>query len=443
MTTRWTLVVLLFGCRSILVPVSAQPNIARAPLEAQSKSGESLILEQPTGPFQVGRAGYHWIDSKRSNRFATESQTHRELMVYVWYPASLRPGDIEGPYLPGARQMEADPALQRRLRGEFGVHWPSIVSGAIKSHAAEGAQPIRKPSRFPVLIFSHGNGSTGFSYTSLIEELASNGYVVAAIEHTQTAVAVHFPSGKVVPFQDQKMPAGLPPAEGLEFMMSSATIAIAEGAADIQFVKERLAQLNASDSRQFPLARRLDMKRVVAMGHSAGGAFATRACQLDSSLAACVNLDGGMPPVAALPVFPDRAVMKQPLLLLEPQATEGSMFGTVEQIRAYLGKKEEQLQSSAQGSYHVILKAPGIAHPSFSDTPIFFAGTDGYPPISAVRHNHRLIQSFARTFLDKNLKSQKASLLDEPSSAHSEAIVQRCGLNSRQDNRRSRVQADR
>ena len=430
MTTRLTLLV-LFGCIGISTPVFAQPGAAKASMEARAEGGRAPILELPTGPFRVGRTGYHWIDSKRSNRFATENQMNRELMVYVWYPAT-HPGDIEGPYLPGAKEMDADPALQRRMRDEFGVHWPSIVSGEIKSHASEGAPPIPTPNRLPVVIFSHGNGSTSFNYASLLEDLASSGYVVTAIEHTHTAVAVRFPSGKIVPFQSQKMPAGLSHAEGLEFMMSSATAAIAEGAADIQFVKQRIAQLNASDTRQFPLARRLDMKRVVAMGHSAGGAFATRACQLDASLAACVNLDGGMPPVAALPAFPDGAVMRQPLLLLEPQATEGSMFGTAEQIQAYLRKKEEQLKSSAQGSYHVTLKAPGMAHPSFSDTPIFFAGKDGYPNISAVRHNHRLIQSFVRAFLDKNLKGLKTSLLDEPSSAHSEAIVQRYGLKSGQ-----------
>ena len=123
--------------------------------------------------------------------------------------------------------------------------------------------------------------------------------------------------------------------------------------------------------------------------------------------------------------------MKQPLLLLEPQATESSMFGTKEEIQSYLRKKERQLQSSAQGSYHVILKAPGIAHPSFSDTPIFFAGTDGYPPIDAVRHNHRIIQSFVQAFLDKNLKRRKISLLDEPSRAQSGCRFVQAGSVSR------------
>lgn len=49
------------------------------------------------------------------------------------------------------------------------------------------------------------------------------------------------------------------------------------------------------------------------------------------------------------------------------------MFGTKEDLQQYFRKKEQQLQSCAPGTYNVILNAPGIAHPSFSDVPIFFA----------------------------------------------------------------------
>jgi len=291
----------------------------------------------------------------------------------------------------------------------------------------EGVQAAKKPKRFPVVIFSHGNGGTSFSYASLIEDLVSRGYVVAAVEHTQTSVAVRFPDGRIVPFRNEKMPAGLSRAESMQWRMEGASAAIAEGAADIRFVKERLAELNASGSQQFLLAGRLDVNRVAAMGHSAGGAYAVRACQLDSGLAACVDLDGGMVPVAALPVYPDGAAMKQPLLLLEANYIESQMTGTKAEFQEYFRKKEQQLQSCAPGSYNVILKSPGIAHPSFSDIPLFFAGTQGYPEISAVRHNHRLIQSFVQAFLDKNLRGRKAPLLDGSSRAHPEATVQRYG----------------
>jgi hypothetical protein len=156
----------------------------------------------------------------------------------------------------------------------------------------------------------------------------------------------------------------------MQWMMKSASAGIEEGAADIRFVMKQLEEQNVAGSQQFLLAGRLDLKRVAAMGHSAGGAFAARACQLDVSLKACVDLDGTMFPVAALPVLPDRAAMKQPLLLLEAHHKESEMFGTKEEIQEYFRKKEQQLQSCAPDSYDVILKSPGIAHPSFSDIPL-------------------------------------------------------------------------
>jgi dienelactone hydrolase len=346
-------------------------------------------------------------------------------MVYLWYPAARSEIDVSGAYFPGAREIDAVPGLQRRMLEEFGNHWPSVVSGAVASHALENPRPADDPSRFPVVIFSHGNGSTGFGYTSLIEDLVSHGYVVAAVEHSHTSVAVRFPDGRIVPFRDEKMPPGLSGVERFQLMMKSASAGIEEGAADIRFVVQRLEELSRSGPERFLLAGRLDLKRAAAMGHSAGGAFAARACQLEPALKACVDLDGGMAPVAALPVFPDGAVMKQPLLLLEAHTTEAQMSGTREELQEYFRKKEQQLQSCAAGSYNVILKSSGMAHPSFSDIPLFFAGTQGYPEASVVRRNHRLIQSFIRAFLDKNLQGRKAPLIDEAS--HPEATVRRYG----------------
>jgi dienelactone hydrolase len=401
-------------------------NLAVQEDRGRSDSGELPKLKRPLGPYGVGRVGYHWTDSKRPDRFAADSKVHRELMVYLWYPAPRHPGDIKGSYFPGAKEIDAVPALQRRMREEFGIHWPSIVSGAITSHALESAPAAKNPRRFPIVIFSHGNGSSSFSYASLIEDLVSHGYVVAAVEHTQTSLAVRFPEGRIVPFRNEKIPAELSRAGRMQWMMKSASAGIEEGAADIRFVMKQLEERNVSGSQRFLLAGRLDLNRVAAMGHSAGGAFAARACQLDVNLKACVDLDGTMFPVAALPLL-DGAVMKQPLLLLEAQHKESEMFGTKEELQEYFRKKEQQLQSCAPGSYDVILKSPGIAHPSFSDIPLFFTGTQGYPEISAVRHNHRLIQSFIRAFLDKNLRGRKAPLLDDSSRSHSEAIVQRYG----------------
>src|SRR5262249_25035824 len=146
-------------------------------------------LPEPKGPFGIGRIGYHWVDTARHDADAADPKASRELMVYLWYPTDKKAG-AKGAYLPGAAQMDAVPDVQARMSRVYGANWAAILSGEIASHAVERAAPARTPQQFPTVVFSHGLGASGFSYTVLIEDLVSRGYVVAAIEHTYSARAV-------------------------------------------------------------------------------------------------------------------------------------------------------------------------------------------------------------------------------------------------------------
>jgi pimeloyl-ACP methyl ester carboxylesterase len=368
----------------------------------------------PSGPYGIGRVGYDWVDASRPDPYSSDPKAHRELMVYFWYPAAQKPADAKGAYLPGAQRMDALPEIQSRMSREFGRNWAAMISGAIYSHAVERAPVLSSPRRLPVVIFSHGLGGTGFNYTCLIEDLVSRGYVVASIEHTYTAIAVWFPDGRVAPRHKDSPPA----ARTMDL--------ISVGAADVRFVLDRLTEANGN-AKEFLLAGRLDLNNVAAMGHSAGAEFAARACQLDRRFKACVDLDGGMVPVGALPEYPDGATLKQPLLFLEADHPESQMFGTPAEHAAYFKKKEEQLQTLRPGSYDVVLKSPGIAHPSFSDYPLLFAGKDGFPETAVVLHNHELIEKYVREFLGKNLRQENAPLLDRGNATVPEATVTEYG----------------
>jgi len=269
-------------------------------------------MPSPSGPFGIGRIGCHWTDTSRPDDY--EPKRKRELMVYFWYPTAKSSG-AKGQYLPGAAQMDALPEIHKLMSHEFGTLWTPIVSGEISSHATDHA-PIASGSPFPVVTFSHGLGSSGFQYTVLIEYLVSHGYVVASIEHTYTAKAICFPDGRVVTQHDDSPAAGLSQSERLKWMLRQTSVAISEGAADVRFVIDRMTQLG-HDNQQFALASTIDLKRIAAMGHSAGAEFAARACQQDSRIQACVDLDGGMVPVAALPLYDENRTMRQPLLFLE------------------------------------------------------------------------------------------------------------------------------
>src|SRR5579859_3616651 len=94
-------------------------------------------LPVPSGPFGIARVACHWIDTSRPDRYSSLPQAHRELMVYLWYPSAEKAAGATGAYLPGAKQMDADPGIQHRMHDNYGVSWPLIVSGAIHSHAVE------------------------------------------------------------------------------------------------------------------------------------------------------------------------------------------------------------------------------------------------------------------------------------------------------------------
>jgi predicted dienelactone hydrolase len=389
------------------------PAPASSNVQATGPQVPVFKLPDPSGTFGIGRVGYEWIDAARPDPYSVDPKAHRALMVYLWYPAPRGVAGEAEPYLPDAKQMDADHDVRPHMVEEYGALWPLMVSGEIKSHAIKDAPVARTPKQFPVVLLSHGLGGTGLEYASLIEELVSHGYVVAAIEHTYTASAVAFPDGRVVPAHQDPVPDGLSPERRWQRMIASAAVLFSRGADDVSFVLNRLEELNKSGAQGFPLRRRLDLNRVAAMGHSAGGAFAARACQLDARFRACVSLDGELPPVVAFPEYPDGKGFQQPVLLLEVDQTGKRKPFSEAQFADFQKKEEEQLNLCPKGSYHVLLNAPGLFHGSFSDYWLRAANGDSTKTGEAL-HNLSLTESFTRAFLDKNLKGEKSPLLDQP-----------------------------
>ena len=382
-------------------------------------------LPTPAEPFAIGRVGYKWVDMSRPDGHSTDPQAHRDLMVYLWYPSLKGKAEEIGAYLPGAKRMDANSAVRPVMQEEFGPNWPSIVSGALSSLATENAPVVKSPKRFPVVILAHGLGGTSFEYTALIEDLVSHGYVVAAIENTYMAAAVVFPDGRVIPSYHEPEASNLSPDQRFQRMMKSAGLEIDTGARDMVFVLNQLTKLDAGNEKTFVLRKRLDLNRVASMGHSAGGANATLACQLDARFKACLSLDGAMPPFAAFPENPDGKWFTQPVLLLEVDHTgQRRGFNDAQNVE-YLKKKEDQLNKCPAGSYDVLLKSAGLVHASFSDYPLLAAHGQSTETELAL-HNLRLTESFIVAFLDKNLKHASEPLLDGEED-HPEATVTRYG----------------
>ncbi|MEW6154095.1 MAG: dienelactone hydrolase family protein [Actinomycetota bacterium] len=127
--------------------------------------------------------------------------------------------------------------------------------------AGEGAAPAVDRGPFPLVLFSHGGGTTGTSYSNLLSRVAERGYVVAAPNY---------------------LPAAGDPGSR---------------PADARFVLSSLLAATAQSSHL--LHGLVDEERVGAMGHSMGGGitlgYVFNSCCLDGRVRAAVLLASAHP----------------------------------------------------------------------------------------------------------------------------------------------------
>jgi dienelactone hydrolase len=269
----------------------------------------SVALPPPSGRFAVGTVSLRWVDASRPDPFLPRRR--RELLVRLWYPARGTAASPPARYLPAgaARAFE-------RLAG---IATP--VFDRIRAHAASGAPAVS--GRHPLVLFSPGFGMlTGF-YTSLLEELASQGFIVVAIDHPYDAEVVEFPGGRLV---TRRFGDGPAPERALSIRI-----------ADVRFVLDQLPRLNARGR----LAGRLDLSRIGIFGHSLGGAAAAEVMLRDRRVDAGANLDGSFHQGA------ERRGVRGPYLLI----TAPRGVGPSEQAyRAHL--HHSQLRLTLRGAEH-------------------------------------------------------------------------------------------
>jgi pimeloyl-ACP methyl ester carboxylesterase len=413
----------IVGCFLIaLVDLSAVLGTVMRPREEKAAASQAPQLPAPQGPYVPGRVAFDWADTSRSSSCYRAAPGGREMMVYLWYPSSsTAPG--RGPYIPHARAIDAVPADREVASQVFGQRWDQMVTGEVHAHAVDGAPPASGRPAFPVVLFFHGMGASQFSYTSLIEHLVSYRYVVAAIEQSCSTDLTAFPDGRIVLREQQ--PAAPNSQPTLAQMMASALDGAAQGAADARFVLDRLSILNHGAPQSFPLAGRLDLSRVAVMGHSGGGTFAARACQLDARFRACIDLEGQLIPVEVFPDFSDGATFKQPILMMETDRSESEMGGTHAEHEQYFRKREAQLEACPRGSYYVSLREPGFIHASFSDGPILNAPDETARAQAEARL--AVIERIVLEFLQQSFTPVAAPILTPNSMPATDAAIRPLG----------------
>ena len=367
-------------------------------------------FSHPSGPYEIGTLTYHWVDADRADVFTADPNVRRELIVQIWYPAKGDRSSPRAPYVQDAGALGSALARLHRLPEFTFGHLKYIITNVIPSAAVADDKPSH-----PVLIFLEG--LTGFRQmnTFQVEELASHGYIVAAIDQPYTASVVVFPDGRKtvgLPFDQMKalIRPSLSPVEKALILNGRA---LEKGivpylAQDTIFTLDQLATLNRADPN-VTLTGRLDLRRIGVFGISLGGIVVGEACRLDRRLRACLVMDAPMPADVV------QAGLKQPSMWITRDTKTMQLEGWPQaEIDEHQTTMRAVFESMTGDGYFV--RVPGMFHANLTDIPYWsplwsWLGVTG--PIAGQRA-HSIINAYSLAFFDRHLRRRSTALLDGP-----------------------------
>jgi dienelactone hydrolase len=349
-------------------------------------------LLTPTGRWGVGSTSVEVVDESR--RLPTTTQPRR-LILNLWYPTTPPSTGARAPYVPwlaraGGALSEAQVAALREVR----------------THATGAA--IARPPRagFPLVLFAHGEQMGAALYSNLHEELASHGFVVAAVDHPGIALVAAYADGSAVSYQERDKPQSTTQGYGSALLRYQRARLDAQ-AADLRFVRSHIAQVTI---RGQPLSAVIG-SHVGSYGHSSGGLAATTLCQQEPVVDACANMDGrldGAPLVSAPEVRPPSRpflYIRKPFRSLTAAELSEAQLTETQAARAQMEttvRDRALLARSGPPSFLAIVRE--ASHESFSDEALLMSDGD-LAEVGRMRALRELLVDFFRSTLSAGSRS--------------------------------------
>ncbi|KAL8276711.1 hypothetical protein RQP46_010890 [Phenoliferia psychrophenolica] len=253
----------------------------------------------------------------------------------------------------------------------YGTTFPASNGATLKAPLPD--------KKWPVIIFSHGVGCSRLMYSAICGELASRGYIVAAVEHrdgTGPSSSIRTPQGKskVLDFlnwKDLHWPNLHPqPADDTILRHAQLELRIAEFGLTLSVLELITTGQNIENlsilAPQWDWSRwkdAIDVENPIVMGHSLGGSAAIKAAADPSfPFTHCIAED---PAIQRLE--PWQSSIPIPLLVINSEEFAVGMDGGDFTRLIYVFDTAPQ-----ESSY--IFNLPGGRHPSFSDIHLILPG---------------------------------------------------------------------
>ncbi|MFI0411327.1 alpha/beta hydrolase family protein [Actinomadura sp. 3N508] len=291
-------------------------------------------------------------------------------MVSIWYPTNAQDGQL-------AQYMT--PKESELLLREKGIPAPPDALSKVRTNAYKDAAPAGDLRDLPLVVLSPGFMWQRTSLTSLAEELASRGHVVAAIDHTYENFGQSFPDGRVTECVACE-------GQGEDVY----TRAVKGRAKDVSFVLNQLLSGHA----RWKGAALIDPSRVAMAGTELGGATVSETMLQDRRVRAGVNLDGHQ----EVPIPQDG--LKRPFMFLGQPTDYNTWTRDWPQLKGWkrwLGV--EGAVSLSFYDYDALLRQAGVD-----------LGSDLPGDRSVV-----ITRAYVGAFMDQHLHNRSQPLLDAPS----------------------------
>lgn len=281
----------------------------------------TFVLPAPSGKYGVGRSLVYLQDASRSRR---------EVPVFIYYPADQT--NVANLIVPTDAWRKAYlPVLTRKLG--------AIAATAIANGWAfftNDAAAISVKEKFPLILFSHGMGWSTLEYSFVLQELASAGYVVAAVNS--------YPVAPLLQAEDGSFIKGEYTGDKYYLLTQDLTFALKE-------ITQQKGKLHR-------VLDRIDTDKTAMAGHSMGGAAALLAASFGTGFAASVNFDGDLME-ASNKAAPTGAVLFLNQLPAEMKdksfadlQTDSRVGWRYKQMAKTAGLSTSGLYISIQGMYH-------------------------------------------------------------------------------------------
>ncbi|HVK79162.1 MAG TPA: hypothetical protein VM915_00985 [Verrucomicrobiae bacterium] len=297
-------------------------------------------LPAPGGSYSIGVRDIVVVDAARGSDWNASGASPRRILARIWFPASRVSG------APELMSNAAETRASRQFEERSGQGLASAVTASqsiTPTHSHRDAVPAE--GRFPLVLFSPGYLMPVSSNTSLMEHLASNGYVVVSFAHPNETQGVVLPDGE----------PQAPPEELMQFMsaiqaqqdftrfvdmngLRAGEVTQRRRLVEWFFANEivtqrgpiwiedfgsvyRGLQAQAAAPTAPDVLAHVDFERVGFAGHSLGALAAAAACEVEPACIAAAAMEVGSGP----PAMDDRLFPK-PLLVLDGEL-QGARLG--------------------------------------------------------------------------------------------------------------------